>query len=270
MATAWLAHEEYCAAIESETALLRATLRGGDLGRKVPSCPEWTLNDLAVHVGQAHRWAAEMVRRPDDAELPDDAAHVPDYDPAPGAEELDAWLASGARLLAGRLREAGPDVPMWSWWSAKRSGFWARRMAQETLVHRADAALGAGQPFEATPVLAANAVDEWLDLVTDAEQVAGDPDLHELLGTGQTLRLRADDTAAVPDLDPEWVIVRHPDRVEWRRGPARAEGDGDVTLRGSLTDVLQVLMRRLPPDSDRVEVLGDRALLDHWLARTSF
>jgi hypothetical protein len=29
-------------------------------------------------------------------------------------------------------------------------------------------------------------------------------------------------------------------------------------------------LRRVPPDAERLAVVGDRALLDHWLAHTAF
>ncbi|MGX9227659.1 hypothetical protein ACWV95_18165 [Streptomyces albus] len=54
--------------------------------------------------------------------------------------------------------------------------------------------------------------------------------------------------------------------LSWHRGHAKA----DVALRGPLTDLLLVLQRRLPSHSPRVEVLGDRTLLDLWLRATSF
>ena len=42
-----------------------------------------------------------------------------------------------------------------------------------------------------------------------------------------------------------------------------------MAVRGPLTDVLLVAYRRLPPDADGVELLGDRAVLDAWLERVS-
>jgi uncharacterized protein (TIGR03083 family) len=257
----WLDHERYCEAITDETTLLRETVRGADLTRTVPTCPDWTIGELAVHVGQAHRWAEAMVRDRAAEELPDDAEHVPGYDPAPGAAVLDAWLADGAERLADTLRTAGPAQPMWSWARPQHSGFWARRMANETVVHRADAAIAAERPYDPAPDLAADALDEWFDLITDPEQVAGDPELHELLGSGETLHLHATDVPGA-----EWLIVRDPDRVHWSHSHAKA----DVALRGTLTDLLLAFQRRLPLDSPRLEVLGARPLLDHWLARTRF
>ncbi len=76
---------------------------------------------------------------------------------------------------------------------------------------------------------------------------------------------------------PDWTLaqlVRHiggnlrelgADGFTWRRGHEKAT----VALRGPLTDVLRVFYRRLPADSERVEVLGEAALLDFWLERVS-
>jgi hypothetical protein len=40
-----------------------------------------------------------------------------------------------------------------------------------------------------------------------------------------------------------------------------------VAVRGPVADLLRVVSRRLPPDAEVVEVLGDRAVLDAWLER---
>jgi uncharacterized protein (TIGR03083 family) len=256
-----LDHERYCVAITEETALLRDTLRGADLGRTVPTCPDWTIGDLAVHVGQAHRWVEAMVRERATEELPEDAEHIPHFEPEPDEDALDAWLADGAQRLADTLRAAGPAQTMWSWARPQHSGFWARRMANETVVHRADAAIAAERPYDPAPDLAADVLDEWFELITDPDQVAGDPELHELLGIGETLHLHATDVPGA-----EWLIVRDPGSVHVSRTHAKA----DVALRAGLTDLLLVFQRRLPLDSPRLEIIGDRALLDHWLERTAF
>ncbi|GHH16261.1 hypothetical protein GCM10018780_58530 [Streptomyces lanatus] len=56
------------------------------------------------------------------------------------------------------------------------------------------------------------------------------------------------------------------DVIVWRRGHEKAT----VALRGPLTAVLLAFYRRLPLDSPDVEVLGERELLEFWLARASF
>lgn len=253
------AHERYCDEIVRLTGELRATIKGADLDATVPTCPDWTLRELAQHVGRAHRWAGEIVRtRATEAVAPEKVpAHTPEGD---GPDALDAWLADGAAGTAAALREAGPEAEVWSWAWERRAGFWSRRMALETVVHLADAALTAKVPYTMSPELAADTIDEWLQIVAFA-QAQGDPEMAELRGAGRSLHLHATD---VPDA--EWLIELGEDGVTWRR----AHGKANVALRGPLTDVMLVFNRRLAPDSDRVEVLGDAALLDLWLARTSF
>ncbi|WP_328317213.1 maleylpyruvate isomerase family mycothiol-dependent enzyme [Streptomyces sp. NBC_00388] len=255
-----LGHDHYCGELLLQTALFRETLVGADLAATVPTCPEWSLGELVRHVGRAHRWAGAIVRTRateavPPAQVPDSAGPA-DGDPA----ALDAWLAAGAQRLAATLRASGPDAGVWSWAADQRAGFWARRMVHETVIHRADAALTAGVPFEVAAETAADAVDEWLEILAFA-QASGDKDVAELRGAGRSVHLHATDADAA-----EWLIEFGDDGFTWRRGHEKAT----VALRGPLTDVLQVFYRRLPAGSARVEVLGDRALLDFWLERASF
>lgn len=41
-------------------------------------------------------------------------------------------------------------------------------------------------------------------------------------------------------------------------------------MRGSLTDLLLVVYKRRPADSESIEILGDAQLPDFWLERVSF
>ncbi|NEC65735.1 maleylpyruvate isomerase family mycothiol-dependent enzyme [Streptomyces sp. SID9727] len=254
-----LTHERYCEEIVRLTGELRAALRGADLGATVPTCPDWTLRELAEHVGRAHRWVGEIVRTRAAEAVAEDK--VPDN--SPGSDDpaaLDLWLAEGAAGTAEALREAGPDVEVWAWAWEHSTGFWARRMAIETVVHLADAALAAQVPYTMTPELATDTLDEWLEIVVFAQKLDR-PGAAELPRDGRTLHLHATDAP-----DAEWLIELGADGVTWRR----AHGKADAALRGPLTDVMLVVNRRLAPGSDRVEVLGDAALLDTWLERTTF
>ncbi|EST21816.1 hypothetical protein N566_27080 [Streptomycetaceae bacterium MP113-05] len=258
-----LDHSRYCAEILDQTRLLRRTLEGADLAATVPTCPEWSLRELAVHVGGAHRWVHDIVRTRATEEVEEESVpgfHGPGAD-SPGA--LDAWLAEGAELLVAALREAGPDARLWSWSSRPNAGFWARRMTHETVIHRFDAA-GAvpGTPYEVAPEVAADCVDEWLDILTDPVN-ADDEDLHTLRArAGDSLHLHATDA---PDgVDAEWLIEFTDTGISWSRTHTKAT----VALRGPLTDLLRVFHRRLPADADSVQVLGDTTLLDLWLEST--
>lgn len=134
-------------------------------------------------------------------------------------------------------------------------------MTIETVVHQADAALTAKVPYAMVPELAADTIDEWLDIVAFAASSGYDPQAAELRGGGRSIHLHAIDAPGA-----EWLIEFGEDGFTWRRAHEKAT----VALRGPLTDVMLVFNRRLAPDSDRVEVLGDAELLDFWLARSSF
>ncbi|MFG2623914.1 maleylpyruvate isomerase N-terminal domain-containing protein [Streptomyces sp. NPDC048473] len=254
-----LAHDLYCDEIISRTDALRAVIKGADLGATVPTCPDWTLRDLAVHLGGAHRWVGEIVRTRATEEVPDE--RVPEFTPeGDDLAVLDAWLADGAAKTAEALRAAGPDQKVWSWAGEQNTGFWARRMAHESIVHQADAALTAKTGYEVAAELAADTIEEWLEIVAFA-QAEGDKEAAELRGGGRSIHLHATDVPGA-----EWLIEFGEDGFTWRR----AHGKATVALRGTLTDVMLVFNRRLAPDSDRVEVLGDAELLDFWLERAAF
>ncbi|WP_173864785.1 maleylpyruvate isomerase family mycothiol-dependent enzyme [Streptomyces roseifaciens] len=269
--TMTLSHDRYCSEILHQTELLRGALgEGADVSVTVPTCPEWTLGQLLLHVGQAHRMATGLVRDQVKEFVPPSTAAQGGPAPAPGEPSADdlpalaAWLGEGAEALVAVLREAGPDSPVWTFSEDQRSVFWARRMTHETLMHRADALGALGVPFTAEPEVAADCVDEWLDILTFPAAVAFKPRLAELPGPGRTLHLHATDTPA--ELDAEWFIDLTGEGVSWRRAHEKAA----VAVRGPVTDLLSVLFQRLPADSDRVEVLGDRELLDFWLDRAVF
>jgi len=233
---------------------------GADLTRPVPTCPDWTLRQLATHVGRAHRWAAEITstrsaefipfRQVPDGRLPDDpATHAP-------------WLRAGAARIVEAVRAAGSD-PVWTLDGLRPASFWGRRMAHETAVHRADAEIAAGREVRFEPDIAADAIDEWIGLLSGLGSGADDPRLGAL-PDGAVLHVHATDEGL--DGAGEWLVRREGSEVTAQPG----HGQGDVALRGPAGRLLLVLMRRVPPDDPQVQVLGDPALLDGWLAATSF
>jgi uncharacterized protein (TIGR03083 family) len=274
-----LAHDRYCDEIAHQVALLRSVVTSGaDLSGTVPTCPDWSLEDLIRHMGGALRWVEFIVRTRAEEEVPEE--RVPGLagpGPRGDAAVLDAWLAESGEQVVAALREAGPDTKVWSWAGIHTSGFWARRMTHEITVHRADATLSAGLPYEVAPDVAADAIDEWLQIVEFVQRTAPHDAARELRGPGRSIHLHATDTGA--DLKAErsemgvpppegWgrVIELTAAGVTWRRGHEKAT----VALRGPLTPVLLAFYRRLPLDSPELEVLGERELLEFWLERATF
>ncbi|MFZ4156149.1 maleylpyruvate isomerase family mycothiol-dependent enzyme [Streptomyces pseudogriseolus] len=261
-----LAHERYCDEIAHQVGQLRAVVTSGtDLSRTVPTTPDWSVEQLVRHLGGALRWVALMVRTGAEKEVPEE--DVPGFEgpEARGdAAALDAWLAESGDLVVSALRAAGPDARVWSWAGTDDAGFWARRMTHEVTVHRADATLAAGLPYEVAPEVAADAVDEWLEIVMWAQRTLPDDAVHGLRGPLRTIHLHATDTP--PGLNAEYLIRLDEDGVFWRHGHEKAT----VALRGPLTWVLLAFYRRIPLDDPRIEVLGERALLETWLERATF
>ncbi|HEV7628334.1 MAG TPA: maleylpyruvate isomerase N-terminal domain-containing protein, partial [Streptomyces sp.] len=189
-------------------------------------------------------------------------AEVPGGDAESDAVALDVWLAESAQIVADELRVAGEEEPVWTFLPVQRAGFWARRRTHETLVHCADAALAAGIEFVADPLLAADCVDEWLEIVSSKEAAERRPVMRTLSErAGDTLHLHATDTSEA--LDAEWLISLQDEGIHWQRSHEKAT----VALRAPMADLLRVFFRRLPHTRDRVEVLGDATLLDFWLER---
>ena len=260
---ALLGHDRYCDEVITQTGLLRDLVRGSDLSVTVPTCPDWSLGELLAHIGGNLRSVETAVRTGTPVTAPD--KQVPglagpgDDDPA----ALDDWLAEAAARFADTLRAAGPTAQAQVWTFQLPTAFWARRAANDLVVHRADAAGTIGADFTVVPDLAADAIEELLQLMSDPDVAAANPRMAELRRPGESIHLHATD--AGPELPSEWLIELGADGFSWRH----TDEPATVTLRGPLVDVLRVFYRRLPADSQRVEVLGDPGLLDFWLERVS-
>lgn len=251
-----LTGERYHAGIREPTARLARIVAAADETTRIPSCPDWTLRQLATHVGRGQRWAAEIVRRRSaefvpfrdvpDGRIPDEPGARPD------------WLNAGSALLTETLAGAGPEQ-VWTFTGMRPPSFWARRMAHETAVHVADAELATGHPASIPADLAADGIDEWLMLLARDSGGAA-----PLPSEGQTLHLHATDDGL--DGTGEWLVRSAGPGITVEPGHARA----DVALRGPAGSLLLVLLRRLPPGTPGVELLGDSAILTHWLEQTPY
>ena len=178
------------------------------------------------------------------------------------AEQL-AWLQAGAALIVDAVREAGSDL-VWTFTGPAPGGFWIRRMAHETLVHRADAQLAASD--EPEPVIdaevAADAIDEWLTMVSGG--AGGANGRSAPLPAGAALHIHATDGGLGGR--GEWMIRHDAGSLIVEPG----HGKGDAALTGPAASVLLVLMRRRPASDPAVTVHGNSAVLDGWLANTAF
>ena len=248
-----------------QTREMVAVARGAELHWQVPTCPDWDLRQLLSHVGQGHRFGTDLVRRQvtGPGELIDPASIAVPRE----ASELGGWLVAGARELAGAVRSVGADQPVWNFTGeGQRAEFWLRRMVHDTVVHRCDAALTVPEPCVIDAELAVDGVSEWLALVTSSGAAAARPEAAEQLrGHGQTLHLHATDSPG-QDGAGEWLIRRGPNAVTWQHAHQKA----DVAVRGRAGDLLLALLGRIPATDERIAVLGDTALFEHWIRHVTF
>jgi uncharacterized protein (TIGR03083 family) len=257
-----LSPDRYFAEIEASTAGLAEILAEHDQSLPIPTCPQWTLRQLVTHVGRAHRWAAEITRTRSEAFIP--FREVPDGKLPDDLAARRAWLRAGAERIVDAVREADGDI-VWSFTGPAPASFWIRRMAHETLVHRADAQLAAGaEPEPAIDAeVAADGIDEWLTLL--AGGILGSADERaKTLPPGAALHIHATDDGL--DGRGEWMIRHDAGGLAVEPG----HGKGDAALTGPAASLLLVLMRRRPVSDPAVTVYGDSTVVDSWLASTAF
>lgn len=243
-------------------AITRAA--GSGLERQVPSCPEWTLEDLLRHVGAIHRWAIAVVGgrltgRPRDmfalsAEQRRLAGEVP-------AAGLIEWFADGHAALLRELGDTAPDAQFWTFMPASSPlAFWARRQAHETAVHAIDAQLAVGAPQDVAPLpawFAADGIDELLTGFIDRPGAAG-----ARSATPRTMLVSPIDDPA------RWLVTIGPERITTERAEGdeaastAAAGAADATVTGTAHDLYSMLWNR--PSIGPVGVAGDAAVAALW------
>jgi uncharacterized protein (TIGR03083 family) len=243
---------DYLAALSEQTDAFGELIRDADPTTPVPTCPGWTIQQLFRHLGRGHRWAAQMIDDRMDTYL--DPRAVRDGKPPSDPDGAIEWLHSSARAVIKAVADAGDDTPVWTLVGPRPAAWWVRRRLHEATVHRADAALALGVPYDLAAPLAADAVSEWLDLLA-AGQWDGRP---APLGAGTTLHLHATDDAG------EWMIRADEHGVSWEHG----HGKGTTAVRGRAVDLLLALVRRSPAAEVDVQVLGAPEVWTDWLDRT--
>lgn len=141
------------------------------------------------------------------------------------------------------------EQPIYTWFPSDQTArFWMRRMAQETAVHRWDAELAQSDPRPIEGELARDGIDETLDVMVPMRRQWQEP----RRGEGERYHFHRTDGPG------EWLVVFDGDNPRVSHEHAR----GDVALRGSASDLLLWLWRRIP--SDRLEAMGDTTLLNRW------
>lgn len=247
--------EQWLAALRGEAITTHATFEeaaGADHGLTVPvpSCPGWTMLDLVHHLGTLYLWVRSHVSR--------GVTDRPSADPRESLGRLPTgaaavqWWWDEYGQLAALLDALEPELPAWNWApAAKQAGFWQRRMAHETAIHRWDAqmALGHAEPIEAG--LAADGVSEVLDTWLPAGRRNGPTDR-----TGM-VRLEATDT------DHRWLVRLRGEGVALLDTDSWLDNDEHplrATAQGTASDLVLALYGRIR--FDMLDLAGDTNLLE--------
>ena len=246
----------------AENAAFANLLREADHDTPVPTCPEWNLGQLMRHVGRGDRWSAQIVAEKSGDFI--DPKTVPGGRPPADRDGQITWLKQGVLGLLDAVEQSGPDTPVWTFLGMRPAAWWVRRRLHETVVHRADAALALGAGFGVEPSVAADAITEYLERVMIRADEEGPAGGDRPLGDGQSLHLHATDAGL--GAAGEWTIFGRPDGIAFDHEHAHAT----VALRGTARDLLLAIVRRGTAAELGLEIFGDQAVWDTWLARTPF
>lgn len=227
-----------------------AAIAAGPLETRVPTCPDFDVDDLARHVGAfCIRWI-EVIR----------TGHMVAFQPigpdaiSPGPQQRAEWLDTIGSELLELLAATPPDAERWSWYPGDQTvGFIARRIANELCMHRVDAQLARGDAGPIDPALAADGIEEIFFIRAHHSRFDGEP----IRGSGRTLHLHGTDTP--PGAEPaEWLLTFSPEGVQ----VAREHAKGDLALRGAVGDLERMLYQR--PTDAPVQAFGDESVLDEF------
>jgi uncharacterized protein (TIGR03083 family) len=236
--------------LAADFSRLREVASGADLDAKVPSCPDWTMADLLRHVGEVYLHKTECMRlgREPDPWPPAGLAGEPPLD----------LLDRGYADLTGEFASRRPEEHAFTWYGPDQSvGFWIRRMAQETVIHRVDAELAADRQIAAIPDdLAVDGMDELLVIFVQYGTTNWLPYFPELtaLTSDHAVSVVTPQRTWLLRLTPTGALVAEPgpDRVRatvegpapavllrlWNRGGSGATVTGDEETVAVLQKVL--------------------------------
>jgi uncharacterized protein (TIGR03083 family) len=179
---------EFLDHLARDSARFAEVLHDVPADRRVPSCPDWTGDDLLWHLGKWQWFWATVVR---DGLTGDEVEKLIPERPT-GRPALEGFFAEANRALIDILTATTPETPAWSWSAEQTAGFTRRRQTHEALIHRIDAELVAGTRTPMDPQLSSDGVDEALRIMYGGTPPWGrfDPE------PGTALRIHAVDTGA--------------------------------------------------------------------------
>ncbi|WP_328990879.1 maleylpyruvate isomerase family mycothiol-dependent enzyme [Kribbella sp. NBC_01245] len=211
---------------------MAAALALADPDAPVPSCPGWTVVDLAEHIVSVHQWATKIVST-GEFQRPLDVRRT---------GLLSDWYAETGQALVSTMRAARPEAPCWNFAPVPQvAGFWPRRQLHETTIHTVDVLQTAGRPPAIEARVAADGVDEAFRVF-----------LPRMLVRGFPPAVTEPVTVVSTDTDDVWTLTPvdgQAPRVDASRGEALA------TISAPARDLYLALWKRASFDS--LAIAGD-------------
>jgi len=238
---------DYTEACRREGQLFAAAISGVSSDTMVPTCPEWTVRDLTIHLGHVHRWARTYVvsGRPD---MLSDAEEAELFDTPPDSE-LVSWFAEGHDALIAAFEMAPPDLSCWTFLRAPSPlAFWTRRQTHETGIHRVDAESTGTHRSPFSTDVAVDGIEELLH-----EFAAGRPRTPDVTAPVR-LGIHAHDAGRF------WLVSIGPDGISV--GPGHERELSDCTVSASAADLYLLLWNRRPLAG--LTFAGDAGVVDLW------
>ena len=216
------------------------------MNTSIASCEPWLGTDLLWHMIEVHYSWKFIV----ETHLMNPDEYVPRSRPADN--DLLSEYRTGLDELINVLSSLDPGRSCWTWAGIHDVAWVIRRMAHETTVHAWDALCAAGNTSEIDAVLASDGIDEFVHVMVksnvreDEDPLTGSVHIH------------------CTDVDGEWLIVPT-DRSEVV--VTREHAKGDCAIRGSASQLLLGLWRRIPMSS--LGVIGNSDVAAQFLTRTA-
>ena len=216
------------------------------LNAPVASCEPWVGTDLLWHMIEVH-YSWKFIAH---THLMNPADYVPRLKPAD--DDLLSEYRTGLNDLIDVLSSLDPARSCWTWAGVQDIAWVIRRMAHETAVHAWDAHASAGIRSDIEAELASDGIDEFVHVMVKSNVREGEGPL------------RGSVHIHCIDVDGEWLIVpSEPSDVVVTREHAK----GDCAIRGSASQLLLGLWRRIPMSS--LEVIGNVDVAAQFLNRTA-
>jgi len=236
---------DYLVIISDETSRIVSAYER-DRQAAVPWSDRWTVGTVARHVAATHHVVAEIVRGRPDADF---GLFGELRTPPKDSSEFVEWFRSGTASLLEQLSHVPADDECWSWFTpGRRVNWWARRMALEAVVHRWDTDAAQARDFSVAAEIAADGIDEFLDVFVAAARAAHDAP------QGPTISLECSDRN-----ERWWLDLSD----QGQRTVSREPRDALIRIRGTAEHLLLMLWGRIPVDAV-MGVSGDVEVLDRW------